>query len=54
MFFQGLLSHRVKQSSIIINKHDTYELRHELFERLQFYDLRNKERSRKYQNFVEL
>ena len=45
MFYQILLSTRVKQSAIISNKQGGYELPHELLNNLRLRILGNKEKS---------
>ena len=52
MFYQISHSPHVKRSAIIRNKHGIYELRHELPKDLRPRILGNKEKSKKYENFM--
>ena len=54
IFEQILLSTQVKRSVIICNKYGIYELPHELLSDIRFRTLRNDERSKKSQKFIEL
>ena len=54
MFDQIFLSPQEKQRVIISNKHDIYELLHELPNDLRLRILENQEITGKSQNFIEL
>ena len=54
MFYQNFLSPQVKQSLIISNKQDVYDLPHNLLNDLRLRILGNKEKSGESPNLLEL